>query len=237
LADNGHCVFHFDGCDIQRHLGEEAMPSACRHFPRQVLIDPRGVFVTLSHYCPTAADLLFSHDGSLDIVEGPPAIASGEPEGLDARDVLPPLLAPGVLMDLDGYSAWEKHMVHVLAVADAAGAETALDLLECDLATLQRWRPGATSLPTAVDALATTRPPLASPPRFDPDDAVVRRYLAARAFASPAAYGIHGVSGVLHSLRKALSLLRELQHTLPLKEAIRQTDLQLLHQGLRVCDS
>ena len=231
LSRDGHCVFHHDGCAIHQHLGEQAMPTACRHFPRQVLIDPRGVFVTLSHYCPTAADLLFSHDGSVDIVEGPPAIRGGEPEGLDARDVLPPLLAPGVLMDLAGYSAWEKHVVTVLATADAASAESTLDRLDGELAALQRWRPGATSLTAAVESLAAGRSPRGSSPVAGSDERVVRRYLAARAFASPAAYGTHGVSGVLRSLRHALSQLRDLQRRRSLKEAIRQTDLELLHQG------
>jgi hypothetical protein len=231
LADNGHCVFHRDGCEIHRHLGEAAMPTACRHFPRQVLIDPRGVFVTLSHYCPTAADLLFRHEGSIDIVEGPAAIPCGEPEGVDARDVLPPLLAPGVLVDLDGYSAWERHVVDVLTTTDAGSAEMALDRLERDLAVLQRWRPGVTSLVHAVHALAIPPPRGGAYAGVDVEDAVVRRYLAARAFASPAAYGIRGVGGVVHSLRKALSRVRDLRHAFPLKEAIRQTDFQLLHQG------
>ena len=35
-------------------------PSACRHFPRVVLTDDRGTFISLSHFCPTAAAMLFS---------------------------------------------------------------------------------------------------------------------------------------------------------------------------------
>jgi hypothetical protein len=95
VSDSGQCVFHDQGCEIHRAFGSGALPSACQHFPRQVLIDPRGVFVTLSHYCPTAADLLFSHRGPVVIVEGPPALAEGEVEGIDARDVLPPVLVAG----------------------------------------------------------------------------------------------------------------------------------------------
>ena len=142
LANGGHCVFHRQGCEIQRAYGHAALPSACQHFPREVLIDARGVSVTLSHYCPTAVDLLFDHVGSVEIVEGPPALPTGAAEGLDARDVLPPLLTEGVLMDMEGCSAWEAHMVRVLTAHDAATAEDKLARLEIDLATVQRWRPG-----------------------------------------------------------------------------------------------
>ena len=53
--DNGHCVF-FEagrpGCSIH-----DVKPSGCNHFPYLCLIDQRGVHVSLSHYCPTAASL------------------------------------------------------------------------------------------------------------------------------------------------------------------------------------
>jgi hypothetical protein len=61
------------------------------------------------------------------------------------------------------------------------------------------------------------------------EDRVIRRYLAARAFASWMAYQGGGVAAVLRSLRFALSLLRDRRTHLPLREAIRQTDLQILH--------
>ena len=51
--DNGHCVF-FEagrpGCSIH-----DVKPAGCTHFPYLGLIDQRGVHVSLSHYCPTAA--------------------------------------------------------------------------------------------------------------------------------------------------------------------------------------
>jgi hypothetical protein len=229
LSSDGHCVFHRERCDIQRRLGARAMPAACQHFPRQVILDRRGVFVSLSHFCPTAADLLFTHTGSVAIVPGPPAIPDGEPEGLDARDVMPPLLDAGVLMDLESYSAWERHVVSVLGAAGGLPADAALRRLEDDLRSIQRWRPGATSLTEVVNGLDASGQ--GSDDAFDVEDLVVRRYLAARAFASPAAYGRAGIAAVLGTLRQALSLLRGLRRRLPLKEAIRETDRQLLHQG------
>ena len=84
---NGACVFHSGGCSIYEHR-----PLSCVHFPYVCMIDPRGVHVTLSHYCPTAAALLFEHEGPIEVVEGPSPVPLLEiPEGLDARESLPPV--------------------------------------------------------------------------------------------------------------------------------------------------
>jgi hypothetical protein len=251
VSDNGHCVFHQHGCEIHRTLGRDALPAACQHFPRQVVIDARGVFVTLSHYCPTAAELLFTHVGPVDIIEGPPAIPQGTPVGLDAREVLPPLLvaerkgvgagrlgrarrrAPrhAILMDLDGYSAWEAHMVAVLT-RHHGPAEEALTQLRADLAIVQRWRPGQRTLGreiAALDSGARNGVDLSASTRDT--ETVVRRFLAAHAFANWMAYQAGGVAAVLDSLTTVLAILRQLQNRLPLKEAIRQTDLRMRHAG------
>ena len=67
------------------------LPSACRHFPRVYLRDARGDLLTLSHFCPTAASLLFE-PGPVGVIDAPRPLALDEPiEGLDAREVLPPL--------------------------------------------------------------------------------------------------------------------------------------------------
>jgi hypothetical protein len=250
LAETGECVFHRDGCEIQRASGHAALPSACQHFPREVLIDGRGVFVTLSHYCPTALDLLFDHVGPVEIVEGPPAVPAGDPEGLDARDVLPPLLAAGVLMDLEGYSAWEALMVRILTADDGRTPDEALALLERDLALVQGWRPGGRSLADEILCLPAADVPTAPDLRRHVDgvadpgsnaealatavgpgkgDLTIRRYLAARAFASWMAYQAGGIAAVPRHLRLVLSLLRGWLAQLSLREAIRQTDLQMLH--------
>ena len=226
LSDAGHCVFHGTGCQIQRVHGHAALPSACQHFPREVLLDGRGARVTLSHYCPTAVDLLFDYAGSVEIVEGPPAIPLGVPEGLDARDVLPPLLAEGVLMDPDGYSAWEAHMVRVLTAKDDRSPGDVLSALEAEFAMVQRWRPGRGLLSDEIVRLPAAA---FTGIRSCNSYRVVRRYLAARAFASWMAYQGGGMAAVLGSLRVALAVLEEESARLPLKEAIRQADLRLLH--------
>lgn len=70
--DHGDCMFFERDpgrlCVIHREAGIAALPSACRHFPRKVLTDARGTFISLSHYCPTAARLLLATHG-LEIVE------------------------------------------------------------------------------------------------------------------------------------------------------------------------
>ena len=145
----GRCVFHVQEpdagghCTIHRLGGPSLLPSACRHFPRVVCRDPRGASVTLSHFCPTAASLLF--DGRpLAIVDAPASIALedvGELQGLDATRVLPPLLAPGVLTDWDGYTAWEEEAVVLLGIRGAA-PERAVDALAAATARAGEWRPG-----------------------------------------------------------------------------------------------
>ena len=98
----GRCAFH-DGdahrCEIHRVLGHDALPLSCRQFPRVVVLTPAGVSVGLSHYCPTAAGLLFSEGAPVAIVEDAPAFPrDAEYEGLDARASLGPLLRPDALL-------------------------------------------------------------------------------------------------------------------------------------------
>ena len=170
---DGRCVFYArqqrgvpaGGCEIHHELGHAALPSACQHFPRECLIDPRGVFVTLSHYCPTAASLLFSHTGPVTIVEGPPVLPIGDPEGLDARDVLPPLLRPGLLMDHAAYNAWETHLVKSLTSSDDE-PEQLLMALDHDARSLCTWRPRDGALVDVIGALADRVEP-AAPPALD----------------------------------------------------------------------
>lgn len=247
VSPDGHCVFHHgDRCEVHRTRGPAAMPSACQHFPREVLVDPRGVFVTLSHYCPTAADLLFTHDGPVEIVEGPPVLPAGEPEGLDARSVLPPLLVDGVLMDLEGYGAWEAHMVRVLTGDDGRSPEAAVARLTRQAIALQRWRPGTDSLADRVGSLAHDPRWAADATGEEADRSrllfagVIRRFLAAHAFASWMPYEGSGLGAVVGSLHLTLTTLRqEIDAACSggraalsperLTQAIRRTDLRLVH--------
>lgn len=155
-SDRGECVFlHRDSrlCIVHRDLGEPVLPKTCRHFPRVAIRDPRGTFVALSHFCPTAASMLFRDDVPTVIVADPPAFPPADYDGLVVTpDDLPPLLRPDMLMDFEGYTAWEQHMVERCAVSEA-GPESVLATLARDAALLRTWRPGAVTLAEAVAAL------------------------------------------------------------------------------------
>ena len=151
-AEGGHCVFYERDekrCIVHRDLGEPHLPTTCRHFPRVSVQDKRGTFVSLSHFCPTAASMLF-RDVPVEIVAQPPAFPDTDYDGLIVTaDDLPPLLHPRVLMDLDGYSAWERHMVGRCADVRER-PETVLATLMRDADLLRRWRPGTVTLSEAV---------------------------------------------------------------------------------------
>lgn len=293
IDEGGHCVFHqHERCAIQGAVGHDALPSACQHFPRVCLIDARGVFVTLSHYCPTAGSMLFD-DRPVSIVEGPQAVPGHAlPEGLDARDAWPPLLTPCVLMDHESYAAWERHMVEMLAgeESDGSAPEESLARLRVDAEQVASWTPGDGALidrvgsresgvgsrRAAVGSAAAAAPvesarvlfdlvrrtvPSAlawaeAPPHVDDEwrvrvepawidwAPVVRRYLAAHAFASWIAYQGRGIVSIVHSLDAALAVLKvELVRVCQSRDAtldratlhhsIRQADLLLRHHADR----
>lgn len=151
-------------CAVHAQLGEEALTSACRQFPRVVTLTPLGASVTLSHYCPTAAGMLFRHpeggiatafhpEGgsaaapeapaipSLRILDDPPGFPPGWPyEGLDARQALPPFLRPGVLMSWPALERWEEHAVASLA-DESFPPEAALDALAAAAERARAWTP------------------------------------------------------------------------------------------------
>ena len=150
-APGGTCVF-YDGhlCDIHRELGPLAMPVACQQFPRIALRDQRGTFVTLSHFCPTAARMLLENTGTLDVVPAPASlVASDALEALDATHELPPLLRPGLLMDIEGYEHWERQCLRVLG-SEGCPAEDALDRIDSATCRLLTWRPVDGSLAASV---------------------------------------------------------------------------------------
>lgn len=164
----GRCVF-LEGpagstrCAVHRQRGPEALPSACRQFPRVSLLTPLGVSVTLSHYCPTAAALLFEDpDGPAWIVEDAPAFPPDWPyEGLDARQALPPLLRPGVLTSWAAHERWEAHAIAVLTTG--VPPEAALARLAVEAEAARRWTPTDGDFDRFLDAVLEAGE-LAEPP-------------------------------------------------------------------------
>ena len=155
-TSEGRCVF-FHGeshlCVVHRDFGESRLPATCRHFPRVAVRDSRGTFISLTHYCPTAASMLFREDVPLEIVASPPAFPPADYDGLNVhRDAWPPLLHPRMLMDLEGYSAWERHMVERCAHLGLA-PESVLATLERDARVLRRFVADGGSLAEPIGAL------------------------------------------------------------------------------------
>ena len=279
-AADGACVF-FDAahgrlCRIHRSLGENGLPSACRQFPRITLRDARGTWITLSHFCPTAARLLFT-PAPLHIVSAPDRISlAGAAEGLDATAALPPLLRPGMLMDQEGYSAWEQMSVELLG-SRGSDAREALAAVEEASRTIREWSPGGETLRALVTrtmaratgstvaddpstdarrhalavasvprALVRTEETAGRARRSDVAlilhdfDAVIRKYLASKLFASWWAYlglDLMGVVEAIHVHRAVLHtrIARRLEiHDAPdeiVLQAIRDTELLMAHKS------
>jgi Fe-S-cluster containining protein len=230
-------------CTIHPHR-----PLSCAHFPYVCLIDQRGVHVTLSHYCPTAASLLFDHDGPIEIVEGPPPIPGLEiPEGLDARDSLPPRESAERLFAWDDFSRWEREQIARFQGSNVPGFQrsgvpgfqSSLTLFETARAAV----PPPTTWPAIPDDLKRHWSALVAP-AWQSFAAVIDRYLAAKLFASWAAYLGDGTQAILREVEIASAVLRVeatrncLQAARPLdaallKDAIRQSDLLLMHYADR----
>ena len=279
----GDCVFyhrHSGLCVIHRDLGEPMLPATCRHFPRLAVRDARGTFISLTHYCPTAAASLFRDDVPLEIVEGPIAFPEADYEGLVVtEDDWPPLLRPDVLADAASYAAWERHMV-ARCVDPALSPESVIATLERDARNVRAVKPVssgsisraianlpacgvAASVPERLEnSLAHLADVIAAVPeewRPEPDtcdleevyvrdvrphwsrwNAPLKRYLAAKAFASWTAYQGRGFLTIVHGIDAALALVRieaarqcrnagcALDAAL-LQEAFRQADFALNH--------
>jgi Fe-S-cluster containining protein len=146
VATHGGCCVFLDpadgGCRIHAALGHDALPLACRQFPRVSVTDPGGVSVTLSHYCPTAARMLATAAPAAAIlVEDDAFPPDGEYDGLDASRSLPPLLRPDLLMD---WSAWWETEARAVTMLTTPGepAISRMTRLARAVETLRRWEPG-----------------------------------------------------------------------------------------------
>lgn len=237
----GECVFLEPGqlglCAIHRDLGHEALPTACRHFPRVVVLDPRGVSLSLSCVCPTVAGLLYdaAPEWHQVVHEGPVVLPGMQWEGLDARDTLPPQVSETRLWDWDAMTAYELQTLNALsthapeqALAVVAGATARLEhdsqgSLEALVETAFRAPAPAAHEPD-VDALV--RLAVASSPGADPDawapgaDAAaaaefwlrhqpqVSRYLASRVMASAVVYHARSARVWSSWLQTAYAVLR-----------------------------
>lgn len=284
-GDHGGCHFHDRDarrCRVHRDHGDAMLPSACYHFPRRALIDDRGVFVSLSHFCPTAAELLIQSPGPLTIVEMPRAFpADRQYEGLDARGTWAPLVKVDLLFDHQSYARWERYVVTTLDEPEADSAWTGLGTLAATAEYLRGWTPEVGPLEGHVSTLerrawtATERrdawrryerfadlaayeqllalvpaglrvPSLSAklyemwtsvdtevivPPR------VTRRYLAAKAFGSWAAYDAFGVRTAIAELALAALVLQvEAARVVAGEGQLRALDTPALVEVVRAAD-
>jgi hypothetical protein len=233
------CVFYdADGrrCAVQGALGHDALPLACRQFPRVSLQDPRGTSITLSHYCPTAAAMLDTSDRVTIQTDAPAFPPHGEYVGLDATSSLPPLLRPDMLMDWESWWDWERLSVELLMSSDSVSAavrglaravEHARPWKSADGPLLGRVREAFDRARGAVDvapwpddelqkrreeilaAIPTTlRPAIRSARASAPADRTVSRLLAAHAFANWTAHLGRGLRTWLRSVEAPLVLIQ-----------------------------
>ena len=235
---DGTCTF-FDGdshrCAIHHAGGHGALPVSCRMFPRLVRQDGRGTAISLSHFCPTAAALLFEESGNswlpVGIVEAPAALADVGPlDGLDAREAWPPLLRPGVMMDLESYAAWERLGVELLT-REGIAPGVSLDALDVVTARVTPWSPAAADpLQYAVrDAFGMLTPPPTE--ALEIHERALKRWLAARLFGNWTAYQGDGLLAIVSYLRACLATFTtELARDGHALEAIRRSDLLVVHK-------
>lgn len=161
--DSGACP-QFDRssrlCRVHRDHGEPQLPESCRHFPRRALIDDRGTFVTLSHFCPTASRLLVGHPAPLAVV-ALNADTDRTYEGLDASGEWPPLLRPGVLFDYPSFEEWLAFAIDTLgntsgpveALMQVAAVAERVRSWNIERGPLSEWTVASLSRPVEDEAL------------------------------------------------------------------------------------
>jgi hypothetical protein len=211
----------------------------------------------------------------IEIVEGPAAFPDAEYDGLVVKPgEWPPLLHPRALADLDGYGAWERHMVSRCADAtltpesviatldrDARLVRTVKardgELIARAIETLPREGVSAAGPESLAASLARHREVMAAvpdawKPAADEHDladvferhvrpywqewqAPLRRYLAAKAFASWTAYQGRGLLTIVRGLDAALALVR-VEAARQCRDARRPLDEALMREAFRYAD-
>jgi hypothetical protein len=78
-------------------------------------------------------------------------------DGLDAGEVLPPLVRPGMLGDVEGYAAWESACLAILSRPGLTSAQ-ALDVIEAMTEHVRTWSPSCGPLAAFVRASTEFRP-------------------------------------------------------------------------------
>jgi hypothetical protein len=244
---DGRCAFleresDPHACEIHRAGGHDAMPLACRMFPRLILHDARGTFISLSHYCPTAAALLFEAAAPDAILDAPASLAGARQlDGLNARDVWPPLLRPGVMMDLESFGTWERLAVELLTRPGIA-PRVSLETLDAATRRVERWTPGAKGpafaetatgneplLHAVRDAFGLLSPPTAVLADHEP---ALKRWLAARLFGTWIAYQGNGLRTIVRYLHACLDVFTiELARDRDPLQAIRRSDYLIVHES------
>lgn len=152
-------------CSVQARLGHGRLPASCRHFPRVALLEADAVRVTLSHFCPTAAWMLFTPAPErLAIVCDAAGIADRcDHEGFDARQTIPPFLRPGVAMDAGTCRVWERCVIGALD-SDGLSAEAALAATARTAEAIRGWTAGRTWLEDHAARAAAAAEAAGAPP-------------------------------------------------------------------------
>ena len=229
---DGACAFLEDThrCAIHRVAGQDALPESCRMFPRLVLHDALGSRLSLSHYCPTAAAMLFEGSGPVTIVNAPASLTDVGPlDGLDARHEWPPLLREGVLTDLESYRLWEVRGIELLTAPERT-AVAALRTLEEATEIVGRWSPGGEALGDTIERafMEVTERSVNSVH----SDAALKRWLAARLFGNWIAYQGRGLETIVRYLRACLDMFTvEVARDGNALEAIRRSDYLIVHEA------
>jgi hypothetical protein len=218
-------------CEIHRVGGHAALPLTCRMFPRLVLHDLRGTFISLSHFCPTAVSMLFEPAPAVAIVDAPADLEGSDAlDGLNARDVWPPLLRLGLMMDLESFATWERLSVELLT-RDGVGPRAALEQLHAATSAITAWSP-ASDMPlehVVRAAFARVAPRTSALTPYDP---AVKRWLAARLFGTWIAYQGNGLLTIVRYLRACLDAFSvELARDGNPREAIRRADFLIVHES------